>query len=118
MFSSTKHSHTYSNNINFSNYKMKTTNAIETALIDKANNEIDQIVDRFIQDIKINITAKYRSRPYSYFFKSSGADDADSVFVKDTQLKSVLTRALRDQHIDRMVQCKSAELINKLNLDI
>ena len=97
---------------------MKTTNAIEAALREKANNEIDQLVDTFIHDIKINIRSKYRSNPYSYFFKSSGADDADSVFVKDTQLKSILTRALRDQHIDRMVQVKSDELINKLNLDI
>ncbi len=97
---------------------MKTTNAIEAALREKANNEIDQLVDKIIHEIKINIRAKYRSNAYSYYLKASGADGADSVYVKETYLKSVLTRALRDQHIDRMVQAKSDELINKLNLDI
>jgi len=97
---------------------MKTTNAIETALKDKASAEIDQVVERFIQDIKTNITDKYRTSGYYYDLKENGCSDSPKIHVKATYVDGVLKRMLTESYRDRMVQCKAAELINKLNLDI
>jgi len=97
---------------------MKTTNSIERALTEKAGVEIDQLVARFVQDIKINITDKYRTSGYYYDLKENGLSDSSKIHVKATHLDSVLKRMLKEAYLDRMVECKSSELINKLNLDI
>jgi len=97
---------------------MKTTNAIEQALKEKAGVEIDQLVSRFIQDIQTNITDKYRTSGFWYDLRESGCSDSPKINVKATLLDSVLKRMLTESHLDRMVERKSAELINKLNLDI
>lgn len=97
---------------------MKTTNAIESALREKASAEISEVVERFIQDIKVSIIDKYKTKGYYYDLKNSGSLDANKINVKATYLDSVLKRMLKESHLERMVECKSTELINKLNLDV
>lgn len=97
---------------------MKTTNAIEQALKEKARIEIDQLVARFIEDIKINITDKYSTSGYYYDLRETGRSDSPKIHVEATHVDGVLKRMLKEAYLDRMVECKSSELINKLNLDI
>lgn len=97
---------------------MKTTNSIESALREKASAEISEVVERFIQDIHMNITNKYRASGYYYDLRENGCSDSPKIHVKATHVDSVLKRMLKEAYLDRMVQLKSAELINKLNLDI
>jgi len=97
---------------------MKTTNAIEQALKEKAYNEIQELVGRFIKDIETSIIDKYDCRTFRYEIKENSNSDGRFFTVRQEHLDSVLIRLLVDAYRDRMVDCKSAELINKLNLDI
>ena len=97
---------------------MKTTNAIDKALKQKAYIEIEELVGRFIKDIETNIKDKYNTQGYYYQLKDSSSSDAREFTIKHSHLDSVLIRMLVEEHQERMVDCKSAELINKLNLDI
>ena len=51
---------------------MKTTNAIEDALKEKASAEISKVVENFIQDIQTNIIDKYRTSGYYYDLRKVG----------------------------------------------
>tara|TARA_B100000963_G_scaffold355588_1_gene374109 strand:+ start:533 stop:814 length:282 start_codon:yes stop_codon:yes gene_type:complete len=93
---------------------MKTTNAIENALKNKASNEINDIVDTFINDIKNKVVDKYKSNAYSYDL----GNDTKDIHIQSNHLKGVLVRMLSEKHLNRMVECKSAELIKKLDLEL
>ena len=97
---------------------MKTTNSIESALREKASAEISEVVERFIQDIHMNITNKYRTSGHYYDLRETGRSDSPKIHVEATHVDGVLKRMLKEAYLDRMVECKSSELINKLNLDI
>ncbi len=97
---------------------MKTTNAIEDALKEKASAEISKVVENFIQDIQTNIIDKYRTSGYYYDLRERWGEDSRKIHVKAAHVDSVLKRMLAEAYLDRMVQCKSAELIKKLSLDI
>ena len=91
---------------------MKDTNAIEKALKKKINNEIEEIVDDFIQDLKNKIKKPYGgSMFYRFKFKSKESD-----LMHDYDIKDTLIEMLKENHGESMLNVKSKELLNKLEL--
>ena len=94
---------------------MKDTNAIEKALKVKVNEELSEIVDKFVTDLA-QLQTKYGGSMF-YDFQADGAADSTRFHVQGTHgVTKVLHRMLRDNHGDAMLKYKSKELINKLEL--
>tara|TARA_Y100000004_G_scaffold124175_1_gene139644 strand:- start:155 stop:442 length:288 start_codon:yes stop_codon:yes gene_type:complete len=94
---------------------MKDTNAIEKALNEKVSRELRDIVDRFTDDIK-KISDKYGGKIF-YDFKESSYNEGKHFSVDGVaKVNGVLHRMLMDNHGEKMLNHKSKELINKLDL--
>ena len=94
---------------------MKDTNAIEKALKKKVDREIELIVDSFVNTIEIQLRTKYNSNRNYYDLEKPSKDE--SFFVQGTTgLTTVLNKMLRVAHGEDMLNVKSKELINKLDL--
>ncbi len=93
---------------------MKDTNAIEQALKDKCTKEISKVVDVFINELETKIRGEYNSSNY-YDFKGPNSNKGFHV-MGTVQLKNVLLKMLKSAHLESMVELKSKELINKLEL--
>jgi len=94
---------------------MNSTNAIEKALQQKISAECREIVDRFIVDLK-KLSDKYGGTMF-YDFKESNASDARTFMVDGThKVSNVLHRMILDNHGKSMLNYKSKELLNKLEL--
>ena len=93
---------------------MKDTNAIVDALRDKSNRELEQVVDVFMNELEVKIRGEYNCSNY-YDFKSSNGNKSFHV-MGTVQLKSTLLNMLKSAHIEAMIEVKSKELINKLEL--
>jgi len=94
---------------------MNSTNAIEKALQQKISTECREIVDRFIVDLK-KLSDKYGGTMF-YDFKESNASDARTFMVDGThKVSNVLHRMILDNHGKSMLNYKSKELLNKLEL--
>jgi hypothetical protein len=93
---------------------MKDTNAIVNALTDKANKELEQVVDVFMNELELKIRGEYNSSNY-YDFTSPNGNKSFHV-MGTVQLKNVLLKMLRSAHLESMVEVKSKELIKKLEL--
>ena len=95
---------------------MKDTNAIVNAITDKANKELEQVVDVFMNELELKIRGEYNSSNY-YDFTPPNNDGKRSFHVMGTeQLRNVLHRMISNSHLDSMVAVKSKELIKKLEL--
>ena len=91
---------------------MKDTNAIEKALKKKINNEIEEIVDDFIQDLKNKIKKPYGgSMFYRFKFKNTQTE-----LMHDYEIKKSLIELIKENHGESMLNVKSNELLNKLEL--
>ena len=94
---------------------MKDTNAIEKALNKKVSNELRDIVDKFTDDIK-KISNKYGGSMF-YDFKQSSYNEGVKFTVDGiSKVNGVLHRMLMDNYGEHMLNYKSKELINKLDL--
>ena len=93
---------------------MKDTNAIVNAITDKANKELEQVVDVFMNELELKIRGEYNSSNY-YDFKGPNSNKGFHV-MGTVQLKNVLLKMLKSAHLESMVELKSKELINKLGL--
>ncbi len=93
---------------------MKDTNAIEKALRQKSEKELDNVVDTFINDLEVKIRGEYNSTNY-YDFKAPNGNTSFHVMGTE-QMRKVLKKMLYGAHIEAMVEVKSKELINKLEL--
>jgi len=94
---------------------MKDTNAIEEALKRKVSNELRDIIDRFTNDVE-KISDKYGGNMF-YNFKESSSNEGVKFYVDGiTKVNNVLHRMLMDSHGENMVNYKSKELIDKLDL--
>jgi len=94
---------------------MKDTNAIEKALKLKVSNELRDIVNRFTADIE-KISNKYGGKIF-YDFKQFSYDEGKEFSVDGVaKVNGVLHRMLMDNHGEKMLNYKSKELINKLDL--
>jgi len=93
---------------------MKDTNAIEKALKQKSEKELDNVVDTFINNLEVKIRGEYNSSNY-YDFKAPNGNTSFHVMGTE-QLRNVLKKMLYSAHIEAMVEVKSKELIKKLEL--
>ena len=94
---------------------MNSTNAIEKALQERVNAECREIVNDFISDLD-KIKKKYGGSMF-YYITESNASDARSFMVDGSQkVANVLQRMILENHGEAMLQQKSQELLNKLDL--
>jgi len=94
---------------------MKDTNAIEKALNEKVSNQLRDIVNRFTADVE-KIRNKYGGKIY-YDFKEDCFDEGVRFHVDGiTKVNGVLHRMLMDNHGEHMLNYKTKELIDKLEL--
>tara|TARA_R100001015_G_C4524637_1_gene92705 strand:+ start:322 stop:606 length:285 start_codon:yes stop_codon:yes gene_type:complete len=93
---------------------MKDTNAIVNALRDKANKELEQVIDVFMNELELKIRGEYNSSNY-YDFKAPNGNKSFHV-MGTIQMKKVLLNMIQGAHLESMIEVKSKELIKKLEL--
>ncbi len=94
---------------------MKDTNAIEKAINQKIRVEVEEIVDKFLHDIQIKLRDKYNAVSFYDLIKDS--QNPIKIFVHGMpQLKNILVRMLIQGHGEAMLDKKSRELLNKLEI--
>lgn len=98
---------------------MKDTNAIEKALLSKIDAELKEVVTSFIDSInKLNKEVGYKS---SYFdLKDSGSTQVNHkqeiTCVNLSAIERILFNMLKDNFGQRMLNKKSKELLDKLEI--
>lgn len=95
---------------------MKDTNAIEKALKNKSQQEINKVVNVFMNELETKIRSEYNSANYYDFIPPNGGGKASFHVMGTEQLRGVLTKMISNAHIESMVAVKSKELIKKLEL--
>ena len=91
---------------------MQSLTAIEKQLEDRCRKEIKEIVSRFISDVeKLEERCNLSSNSYSFDTK-----DSDLIYLKSHSLQHRLEGILIQEHLSRMVELKSKELLKKLDL--
>ena len=93
---------------------MKDTNAIDKAIRQKCEKEINTIVDNFLNEIETKLRGEYNATSF-YYLNSNNTKVKFTVMGMD-QLKTVLNGMLIEGHIESMLSIKSRELIKKLEL--
>jgi len=96
-------------------YIMKDTNQVQQALEVKAKKELQKVVDEFM--ISMNrLNSTYR-QPNSYDMSESGNTETKVFYsVSANRLENILHRMLVDAYLEPMVNKKTKELLNKLEL--
>jgi hypothetical protein len=92
---------------------MTSTNAIEKAIIEKSKQEIAMIVADFITDVNNKLRNKYNTCSF-YYIKHPTSTSL--MFSGDHELMKALCATLEEGHMKAMVNKKSKELLNKLEL--
>ena len=90
---------------------MKDTNAIEKAIKVKINKEIEEIVNNFIYDLKHKIKPYGGSMFYRFKFENT-----ETNLMKINSIKNALIDMIKENHEESMLNVKSNELLNKLEL--
>jgi hypothetical protein len=94
---------------------MKDTNQVQKALESKAKKELQRVVDGFLQQLEILNKTYYQ--PVSYSMKESRAEDAKEFWhIRPGCLDVILKDMLVEAYLDSMVNKKTQELLNKLEL--
>ncbi len=95
---------------------MKDINAIEKAINQKITVEVEEIVDRFLLDVQIKLRDKYNAVSFYDIIKDN-SQNSTKIFVHGMpQLKNILVRMLVKGHGEAMLDKKSRELLNKLEI--
>jgi hypothetical protein len=94
---------------------MKDTNQVQKALESKAKKELQRVVDEFVISLnKLNSTYRH---PVSYSMKESRAEDAKEFWhIRPGCLEVILKDMLVEAYLEPMVNKKTQELLNKLEL--
>lgn len=94
---------------------MKDTNQVQKALESKAKKELQRHVDQFI--ISLNeLNKKYRP-PNMYCMKESRSEGAKEFsYIRPGAVETILKDMLVDAYLEPMVNKKTQELLNKLEL--
>jgi len=94
---------------------MKDTNQVQKALESKAKKELQRVVDEFI--ISLNrLNSTYR-QPSSYHMTENRSEDATVFeYVRPGCLENILHDMLVHAYLEPMVNKKTQELLNKLEL--
>ena len=95
---------------------MKDTNAIEQALKEKCKQEINRVVDVFMNELEVKIRGEYNSSNYYDFIAPNNSSKTSFHVMGTEQLKSVLLKMISNAHLEGMITVKSKELIKKLEL--
>ena len=96
---------------------MKDTNAIEDAIRSKCKQELQSIVNNFMNELETKIRGEYNSANY-YDFQAPNYKKSNFHVMGTIQLTSVLNNMLYGAHLESMVELKSKELVAKLKLEI
>jgi len=97
------------------NNNMKDINQVQEALESKAKKELQGVVDGFLQQLDI-LNKTYR-QPCSYTMRENRDNDAKIfTYVRPGCLEVILHDMLKDAYLDAMVNKKTQELLNKLEL--
>ncbi len=94
---------------------MRDTNAIEKAIIERSKQEIAMIVGDFITDVNTKLRNKYNECSF-YHVTHLEDEDRQIPVMGSNQLMRVLCTMLEKGHMNTMVNKKSKELLNKLDL--
>jgi len=94
---------------------MKDTNQVQKALESKAKKELQSHVDAFV--ISLNeLNRKYR-QPSSYCMTEDRSNDAKKFeYIRPGCLENILQDMLVEAYLEPMVNKKTQELLNKLEL--
>ena len=96
---------------------MKDTNAIESAIRSKCKQELQSIVNNFMNELETKIRGEYNSANY-YDFQAPNYKKSNFHVMGTVQLAGVLNNMLYNAHLESMVELKSKELVAKLKLEI
>jgi len=96
---------------------MKDTNAIETAIKQKCEKEIELIVASFINEVETKLRGEYNNASF-YDIKDVSSHPNKRAFslMGLQQLSIVLNNTLKSAHIESMLSVKSRELLKKIEL--
>lgn len=94
---------------------MKDTNQVQKALESKAKKELQRVVDEFVISLnKLNST--YR-QPTSYRMTENRSNDAKVFdYIRPGCVDTILKDMLVEAYLEPMVNKKTQELLNKLEL--
>tara|TARA_Y100001937_G_C6852658_1_gene212810 strand:+ start:159 stop:455 length:297 start_codon:yes stop_codon:yes gene_type:complete len=97
---------------------MKDTNAIEKAINRKIEIEIEVIVDKFLHDIQIELRDKYNAVSFYDITRDNSEEAKEKTILVQSmhQLKNILVRMLRQGHGEAMLNKKSKELLDRLEI--
>lgn len=94
---------------------MKDTNQVQKALESKARKELQRVVDAFV--ISLNELNKTYRNPTHYNMRENRSTKAKEFFyVRPGCLETILHDMLVDAYLESMVNKKTQELLNKLEL--
>ena len=92
---------------------MESLNQIEKLIIDKASNELREIVNLYMSQIE-KLNEKYKVvTDFNYLSKQ---DRFDSGCLRNSELSTVLHDSLKERFLKKMVKVKSSELMSKMEL--
>jgi len=97
---------------------MKDTNAIEDAIRNKCKQELQSIVNNFMQELETKIRGEYNSTNYYDFIPPNNCNKRSFHVMGTEQVRGVLLKMISNAHLDSMVAVKSKELVAKLKLEI
>ena len=94
---------------------MKDTNQVQEALESKAKKELRRVTDQFqIALNQLNDTYRY---PHSYSMKESRSINAkEFTYIRPSRVENLLHDMLVEAYLEPMVDKKTQELLNKLEL--
>ena len=94
---------------------MKDTNQVQKALESKAKKELQRVVDQFV--ISLNELNNTYRQPCSYRITENRSSDAKVFdYVRPGCVETILHDMLVEAYLESMVNKKTAELLNKLEL--
>tara|TARA_R100001198_G_C5167627_1_gene169935 strand:+ start:534 stop:824 length:291 start_codon:yes stop_codon:yes gene_type:complete len=96
---------------------MKDTNAIENAIRSKCKQELNSVVNNFINELETKVRGEYGGVNYYDFNAPNNKKNSFHVMGMQ-QLTGVLNTMLYNAHLESMVELKSRELVAKLKLEI
>ena len=96
---------------------MKDTNAIENAIRSKCKQELNAIVNNFLNELETKVRGEYGGVNYYDFSAPNNKKNSFHVMGM-VQLTGVLNTMLYNAHLESMVELKSRELVAKLKLEI
>lgn len=96
---------------------MKDLNQVQNAIEEKAKNELTEIVNSFIQDLDL-LQNKYNGGSFFDIIQPNPfrAKEFKKIMCDKNEFKRILINTLIGKHLEYIVEYKTKELLNKLEL--